>query len=93
MTTVDSMSSAMPPRIFPMMFAVAGAIRRRWARCAREMCPISDSEIRLNRSMTTGFLESVWRVRGVMNCDPDAVRIVVTLAPSLRSSRMISHAL
>jgi len=44
-------------------------------------------------SMTTGFLESVWRVRGVMNCEPAAVRIVVTLAPSLLSSRMISHAL
>ncbi len=50
-TTVESMSSAMPPRIFPRMFAVAGAIIRRFARCAREMCPISDSVMRSNRSV------------------------------------------
>ena len=92
-TTVESMSSAMPPRIFPRIFAVAGAITRRLARCAREMCPISDSAMRSNRSVQTGFFERVCRVRGVMNRAPEAVRITRTPAPSLRSVRTISHAL
>ena len=87
------MSSAIPFRIFPRMFAVAGAISSRWARCAREMCPISDSEMRLNRSVTTGFLARVCRVSGVMNWAPEAVRITWTFADSFRSSRTISHAL
>src|SRR5512139_1571980 len=57
------------------------------------MCPISDSDRRSNRSVWTGFFDRVWRVSGVMNCAPDAVRTTWTFAPSLRRSRTISHAL
>jgi len=93
MAIVESRSSAMPLRTFPMMFAVAGATRSRLALWASEMCPISDSLMRLNRSVWTGFFDRVCSVSGVMKWAPAAVSTTTTLAPSFRSSRTISHAL
>ena len=50
MTVVVSRSSAIPPAIFPITFAVAGATTTMWALSASEMCPISHSPVSWNVS-------------------------------------------
>ena len=54
MTVVESMSSAMPHAILPMMLAVAGAIRKRSARLASAICSTSQVSGRTNVSVATG---------------------------------------
>ena len=58
-TTVESISSAMPFATLPMMFAVAGAVIIASAFSAKLICLTSAVLIGSNISTTTGFCESV----------------------------------
>jgi hypothetical protein len=67
MTTVVRMSSAIPALIFPITFAVAGAIKIKSAHCARLICLTPTTFLSGNISVTTSFSERVSSVRGVTN--------------------------
>jgi len=56
-TVVVSISSAIPPAIFPMMFAVHGTIAKTSAAFARDMCLISHDFGSSNVSIATGLPE------------------------------------
>jgi hypothetical protein len=91
--TVVSRSSAMPAAILPMTSAVAGATTSTSAVSASRMCPISDSCVRLNVSVATGFRDRACSVRGVTNCCAPAVMTTCTRAFRPTSRRTASHAL
>ena len=55
MTVVESMSSAIPFAIFPITFAVAGAIKKISAFFAKDICSISQFVTGSNISTATGF--------------------------------------
>jgi len=72
---------------------VAGAMTTASAASARRMWPISDSCVRSNVSVLTGFPDSVCRVSGVMNRWPPVDIITRTLAPARVRPRTSSAAL
>ena len=59
---VDSISSAMPQAILPMILAVAGAMTNRSASEAKAICSTSQGCSRLNISVQTGFPVRVSKV-------------------------------
>ena len=93
MTVVVSISSAMPPAIFPMMLAVAGAMTNTSAHWARAMCSTLNSGISLNMDTATGLPEISRIVSGVINSVACSVIMHLTSAPRLRSMLAISAAL
>ena len=80
-TVVESMSSAIPAAIFAMILAVAGAITKTSARCARATCSTFQVSGVRNVSVTTGLAESVWKVSGATNSVAFRVMITWTFAP------------
>ena len=90
---VVTMSSAIPPAIFPMTFAEAGATRRRSQALAAAIC--STSYLKFLSKVSTRHLlpVSVSKVIGVMNFAPFAVSITVTVYPFFIKPRAMSAAL
>ena len=89
-STVVTMSSAIPTAALAIRSAVAGAITIASALSASLMWPISDSCVRENVSVATGFELSVWSVSGVMNSVALRVIMTRTIAPELTSRRTSS---
>ena len=92
-TTVVSRSSAMPAASLATTLAVAGAITSRSAPSARLMWPISDSWVRLKRSVATGAPDRVWKLNGVTNSAASRVITTRTEQESCTRSRTNSKAL
>ena len=89
-TVVESISSAMPWAIFPMILAVAGAIKNTSARLAREMCSTSNRTFSANMSTATACPVRVSKVRGAMNSVACSVIITYTSTPAFRRRDAIS---
>ena len=91
--TVVRTSSAMPAASLATALAVAGATTSRSALSARLIWPISDSWVRLKRSVATGSPERVWKLRGVTNSAAALVITTRTEQGSWTRSLTISNAL
>ncbi len=86
-TVVLSRSSEIPLAIFPRKLAVAGAITNRSAQSARLTCRVETNSCGGNRSVQTGFRDTVSSVNGVMKWVADSVMITCTSAPAFPSAR------
>ena len=78
---VESISSAIPLAIFPMISAVAGAITKTSANWASEICSTSHLLILANISTVTSLPESSPNVIGVTNLAACSVIMQCTSAP------------
>src|SRR6056297_891945 len=90
---VVSISSAIPPAIFPIILAVAGAIKKTSAVFARDMWSISQLEGSENISVYTRLFESVCKVHSPISLVDDFVIITFTSAFNFLRRLMISAAL
>ena len=79
-TVVVSMSSAIPALIFPITFAVAGAIINISANFASETCSTLNSKLRSNVSTMHRFPVSVSNVIGLIKFVAFSVIITYTFA-------------
>ena len=90
---VVARSSQMPAAILARMLALAGTTAMRSAERESSMWPISDSSVRLNKSVKTLLPERAWTERGVTKCFAESVRTAVTAPPDFWMRRMSSSAL
>ncbi|MBA7670284.1 hypothetical protein ES703_78429 [subsurface metagenome] len=92
-TVQVSISSAIPTASLAITLAVAGAIVTTSAASAKAMCPMPDSKVWSNISVTTGLPVRLRRVSGATNSVADSVMITSTLAPAWVNLLAMSAAL